>query len=255
MGSSWQSFRKELYLIETKMALTYAVVLCFSVLLLDDNGVRAFIFPTAESYSFSRVTKKSLVTKESINNFPTANFVCNYDHKALLSLATSRIDTDSLSSSAATINRSPIADEIDGWDANFYPTFLSKYWQKKPLFIRNAIPAVNNKLGINRDLIFQLSRFDDVETRLITKNNGKWTKSYGPFTEKKLSELTMSKDSWTILVQEIDRHLPVVADLWDKYFNFIPSWRRDDVMVSYSIPGGGIGAHVDNYDVFLVQGK
>lgn len=53
----------------------------------------------------------------------------------------------------------------------------------------------------------------------------------------------------------MDRHLPWVADLWSKYFNFVPLWRRDDIMFSYSSAGGGIGAHVDNYDVFLVQGS
>src|SRR6185437_11852169 len=35
---------------------------------------------------------------------------------------------------------------------------------------------------------------------------------------------------------------------------FLPSWRIDDVMVSYAEPGGGVGAHVDQYDVFLLQG-
>jgi 50S ribosomal protein L16 3-hydroxylase len=37
---------------------------------------------------------------------------------------------------------------------------------------------------------------------------------------------------WTVLVQEVDRHIPAVADLWDQHFSFVPSWRRDDVMVS-----------------------
>ena len=60
---------------------------------------------------------------------------------------------------------------------------------------------------------------------------------------------------WTILVQEVDRHIPRMADIWQKYFDFIPSWRRDDIMVSYAASGGGIGAHVDSYDVFLIQGR
>jgi 50S ribosomal protein L16 3-hydroxylase len=50
-------------------------------------------------------------------------------------------------------------------------------------------------------------------------------------------------------VQEVDRHVPAVADLWSRHFNFLPTWRRDDVMVSYARKDGGIGAHVDNYDV------
>lgn len=43
-----------------------------------------------------------------------------------------------------------------------------------------------------------------------------------------------------------------VSDLLGK-FNFIPSWRVDDVMVSYAPKGGSVGPHVDNYDVFLLQ--
>ena len=57
------------------------------------------------------------------------------------------------------------------------------------------------------------------------------------------------------MYQEVDRHIPRTADMWEEYFSFIPSWRRDDIMISYSMPGGGIGAHVDNYDVFLIQGR
>jgi 50S ribosomal protein L16 3-hydroxylase len=38
-------------------------------------------------------------------------------------------------------------------------------------------------------------------------------------------------------------------------FKFIPYARLDDLMVSYAAPGGGVGAHFDSYDVFLVQGS
>ena len=46
-----------------------------------------------------------------------------------------------------------------------------------------------------------------------------------------------------------------MMDLWEDYFDFIPGWRRDDVMISYATKGAGIGAHVDDYDVFLVQAR
>lgn len=36
-------------------------------------------------------------------------------------------------------------------------------------------------------------------------------------------------------------------------FSFIPTWRRDDGQLSLAQKGGGIGPHVDNYDVFLIQ--
>ena len=53
----------------------------------------------------------------------------------------------------------------------------------------------------------------------------------------------------------MDRHIPAVADIWHKQFDFIPSWRRDDVMISYARAGAGIGAHIDDYDVFLIQSR
>ena len=37
-------------------------------------------------------------------------------------------------------------------------------------------------------------------------------------------------------------------------FSFVPYARLDDLMVSYAAPGGGVGPHVDSYDVFLLQG-
>ena len=143
------------------------------------------------------------------------------------------------------------ATEVQGWDAKdrtFVNEFLDNYWQKRPIFIKGAIDVLSHIQMSGEDLI-ELSIDEDVESRVITAGR----KIYGPF-EEDLAKTIPSKD-WTILVQEVDRHIPAVADLWDEYFHFVPSWRRDDVMVSYSKPEGGIGAHVDNYDVFLIQGR
>ncbi|PKM05784.1 MAG: cupin domain-containing protein, partial [Gammaproteobacteria bacterium HGW-Gammaproteobacteria-7] len=43
-----------------------------------------------------------------------------------------------------------------------------------------------------------------------------------------------------------------IADLIE-HFRFLPNWRIDDVMISFAAPGGSVGAHVDQYDVFLLQ--
>ncbi len=156
---------------------------------------------------------------------------------------------------------SPIADEIIGWNPDVYDNFLKTYWQKKPLLIRKAIPSIESelKLVLPGDLL-QLACDDDVESRLIIKNEkNKYDKTYGPFEEYELLKSSkrniLPAQDWTILVQEVDRHVPAIADIWDNHFNFIPTWRRDDIMISYASSGGGIGGHVDNYDVFLVQGK
>ena len=145
-----------------------------------------------------------------------------------------------------------VADEIDGWDASKYSWFIKNYWQLKPLLIRNAV-TLDDALRYTKADVVYLSQDDDVECRLVRKRKNKWVKDYGPFEADKITSLPPS--AWTVLVQEVDRHLPWVADLWTDYFNFIPLWRRDDVMVSYSAVGGGIGGHVDNYDVFLIQGN
>jgi 50S ribosomal protein L16 3-hydroxylase len=56
-----------------------------------------------------------------------------------------------------------------------------------------------------------------------------------------------------LLVQAVDQFVPEVAELLEN-FRFLPSWRIDDVMISYAAPGGSVGPHFDNYDVFLLQG-
>ena len=158
-----------------------------------------------------------------------------------------------------------VADEIDGWYVDeFKDRFLTEYWQKRPLFIRNAFTE-SELMGIprKRDLL-DMSVDDDVESRILIQHEDRsWSKQYGPFERNFLNKLRKTnrggndgpqENSWTILVQEVDRHVPKVSDLWSTYFDFIPSWRRDDVMVSCATEGGGIGAHVDNYDVFLIQG-
>jgi 50S ribosomal protein L16 3-hydroxylase len=150
---------------------------------------------------------------------------------------------------------SPIADELDGWNPDNGSEFLEKYWQKKPVLIRNAFPDIKYDVEFLTEAdMFTLSYDEDVESRTLIKDkDGLWNKEYGPFDTRYTRKLPAN--DWTILVQEVDRHIPRVADIWQKYFNFIPSWRRDDIMVSYAAPGGGIGAHVDSYDVFLIQGR
>lgn len=122
--------------------------------------------------------------------------------------------------------------------------------------MRQAFPNITDVVKLTKGSCFLVSSHEDVETRMFTKERGKTVKSYGPFEEDLIDKLSNPfTKNWTMLIQEVDRHMPKVADLWQSYFPFIPRWRRDDVMISYSTEGGGIGAHVDNYDVFLLQGS
>lgn len=130
-------------------------------------------------------------------------------------------------------------------------TFLQAYWQKQPLLIRGALPGFTSPIAPEE--LAGLACEEDVEARLILEQGGAypWQLRYGPFRERDFRRLPDSH--WTLLVQEVDRLVPDVARLLD-LFRFIPNWRIDDVMVSYAPPEGGVGAHIDNYDVFLLQG-
>ncbi|WP_020167751.1 MULTISPECIES: cupin domain-containing protein [Methylotenera] len=128
--------------------------------------------------------------------------------------------------------------------------FLTEYWQKKPLLIKNAIPNFSGLLS--PDDLAGLACEDEVQSRIAQIKGGKWLVKNGPFDEATFSKLP-NKD-WTLLVQSVNHYLPEAADLLAQ-FDFIPHARLDDLMVSYAPDGGGIGAHVDSYDVFLLQGS
>jgi 50S ribosomal protein L16 3-hydroxylase len=127
--------------------------------------------------------------------------------------------------------------------------FLSDFWQKKPLLIRNPWKAWSNPL--EPDELAGLACEDGVEARLVVQTGDGWDVKHGPFEEMRFGKL--DDRPWTLLVQAVDHHVPDVAALIAP-FRFIPNWRIDDVMVSYATDGGGVGSHFDQYDVFLVQG-
>ncbi len=128
--------------------------------------------------------------------------------------------------------------------------FLRDYWQKKPLLIRQAIPDFVSPL--TPDELAGLSLEEEIESRLVVEHGEHpWELRRGPFADDTYSQLP--ERDWTLLVQAVDQFIPEVAELLE-HFRFLPSWRIDDVMISYAAPGGGVGPHFDNYDVFLLQG-
>lgn len=128
--------------------------------------------------------------------------------------------------------------------------FLSEYWQKKPLLLRNALPGVTSP--VSAEVLAGLACEKEVESRIIIQHqkDNKWDLLHGPFSEEAFTKLPASH--WTLLVQAVDHWMPEAAKFLDQ-FNFIPRWRIDDLMMSYANDGGGVGPHFDNYDVFLVQ--
>lgn len=130
--------------------------------------------------------------------------------------------------------------------------FLTEYWQKKPLLIRGAFKEFD--FPVDADELAGLACEDEVESRLIQQNSdgSNWQLTHGPLTEDSFSQLP--EDNWTLLVQAVDHWVPDTTDLMEQ-FNFVPNWRLDDLMISYATPGGGVGPHYDNYDVFLIQAE
>lgn len=126
--------------------------------------------------------------------------------------------------------------------------FVSTYWQKKPCVIKSFIPDFIDP--IDEHELAGLAQESDIDSRIISVHEGDWSAAFGPFDD--FSNHCVGK--WTLLVQGVDRYIQAISELSD-YVSFIPSWRFDDVMVSYSVKGAGVGAHIDQYDVFIVQGK
>ncbi len=129
--------------------------------------------------------------------------------------------------------------------------FMRDYWQKKPLLVRQAFPDFESP--IDADELAGLALEEEVESRLVIEHGERpWELRRGPFEEDTFS--TLPERDWTLLVQAVDQFVPEVHELLE-HFRFLPSWRIDDVMISFAAPGGSVGPHFDNYDVFLLQGQ
>ena len=131
-------------------------------------------------------------------------------------------------------------------------TFLREYWQKKPLLIRNAFPGYVSPL--QPEDLAGLACEDGVLARLIEhdKANDRWRVRSGPIAEDVFPALP--HHDWTLLVQDMDKWDADIRALL-AHFSFLPRWRIDDVMISFAATGGSVGAHVDQYDVFLLQAQ
>ena len=129
--------------------------------------------------------------------------------------------------------------------------FVRDYWQKKPCLIRNAIAGFESP--ISPEELAGLACEPDVHCRLVSETGDEppWTLRYGPFEEQDF--LSLPESHYTLLVSECEKWIPELEGLMD-LFRFIPDWRVDDLMISYAAPGGSVGPHVDQYDVFLLQG-
>jgi 50S ribosomal protein L16 3-hydroxylase len=126
--------------------------------------------------------------------------------------------------------------------------FLQQYWQKKPLLLKGGFKQFADPL--TADELAGLAQEEDIESRIVSCANKQWDMQTGPFEDF----TGFGATDWTLLVQAVDHWHPDAAKLLDP-FRFIPNWRIDDLMVSFSTPGGGVGPHLDQYDVFIIQGE
>jgi len=128
--------------------------------------------------------------------------------------------------------------------------FLDQYWQKKPLLIRQAFADFESP--VTPEELAGLACEAEIESRLIEEKgqDGAWQVTTGPLSDTDFERLPPTH--WTMLVQDVDKHLPELQYLLDP-FRFIPDWRRDDLMISYAPEHGTVGPHTDGYDVFLLQ--
>ncbi len=129
--------------------------------------------------------------------------------------------------------------------------FLARHWQKRPLLVRGARPGFAGV--IDPPALMRLACDEQVESRIVVRGSGRqpWRVLHGPFRPSTFRQL--GKHHWTLLVQDLNHHVQGAHELM-RAFRFLPHARLDDVMVSYAVPGGGVGPHVDSYDVFLLQG-
>eukprot|EP00979_Chaetoceros_neogracilis_P017752 scaffold10270_cov417-Chaetoceros_neogracile.AAC.6 len=138
-------------------------------------------------------------------------------------------------------------------------------WGKHPILLRNAFLKEAQALKYHSDEaaapwptwedVMDLASDDEAEARLIThvtSDENSWSLELGPIEDDDIPN-RKSETKWTLVVNDVDRFHPCLSEWIGNVFNMIPQWRRDDGQISISNEGGGIGSHVDDYDVFLIQ--
>jgi len=126
--------------------------------------------------------------------------------------------------------------------------FLNEYWQKKTVVIKQAFK--NFQDPISAEELAGLAMESEPDSRTVSNQGGDWILTQGPFENFE----HLPEKNWSLLVQGVD-HWHENCELLTQAFHFLPRWRFDDLMVTYATEGGGVGPHIDNYDVFIIQGE
>ncbi|OOE70568.1 ribosomal protein uL16 3-hydroxylase [Salinivibrio sp. IB282] len=126
--------------------------------------------------------------------------------------------------------------------------FMATHWHQSPTVIRQGLADFDDP--IEPEEVAGLAMEADIDSRLVTQADGKWQVANGPFEHFDDFPDTHAQ----LVVQAANHWHPGVRELADA-FTSLPQWLFDDVMVCYSQPQGGVGPHIDQYDVFIVQGQ
>ena len=135
-----------------------------------------------------------------------------------------------------------------------WTTFFEKYWQKEPVVIRGGLPT-ELCTPVDNDELAGLACETEFRPRIIRKGDegpSSWSLQMGPFSEDELKSLP-SDGSWCLLLNDLEKHVSEFMDVLNLFDRF-PRWRVADVQASISSEGGSVGAHSDQFDVFLIQG-
>ena len=144
-------------------------------------------------------------------------------------------------------------EKIEALSAEIQESFIKEGWQKKPAFFKNFFESIE-QLELDHRKISQLLCDEYIESRYIKgshENNNSWTLEHGSFEPNDV-EQKMQQPNSCFLVQAIDHHLPNFYQLLEE-LNFFNHALFDDLMLSIAQAGGSVGAHTDQYDVFLIQ--
>lgn len=128
--------------------------------------------------------------------------------------------------------------------------FLQQYWEKKPLLIKQAVPQASKLM--TKELMIDMAYEEEVESRFLFQNKQQeWHLFHDPVTPELLEK--HNGEAWTLINHGVNLFHKPIFEL-QKNCRFIPQWNFDDVMITYSMPDGHVGPHIDSYNVFIVQG-
>jgi 50S ribosomal protein L16 3-hydroxylase len=124
--------------------------------------------------------------------------------------------------------------------------FIKEYWEKKPLLIKGAVKDIESYA--TSDDLKELSMDEDFESRIVY-NDQEISVKHGP-----LAGSDFDKTGWTLVCHNLNLLDESFYNLQSK-LSFLPDWLFDDVMATHSQSDATIGAHIDKYNVFILQGS